>query len=152
MKRWILPTVFVWTLVGAVAFAALTERPEAPVRVVVGKGQIAWQPNFEAALQAAREQNKPVLLVFGSKNCTYCKKMDKTTWRDARVEAQTRGLIPVKVDGDVRTDLLQAYGVQSFPEEFLIRGDGRPFARFGGYGKPDEVAQFLQVSRAKWKS
>ncbi len=151
MKRWILPTLFVWTLVGAVAFAALSGRPEAPVRVQVAKGQIAWQTGFESALRAAREQHKPVLVVFESKNCTYCKKMDVTTWRDARVQAQTRGLIPVKVDGDARTDLLGSYGVQAFPDQFLINANGQPVARFEGYGAPDEFAQFLEQSRAKWK-
>ena len=152
MKRWIWPTFFVWTLLGAVAFAALSERPEVPVKVIVGKGQIAWQPAFEDALRAAREENKPVLVVFESKHCTYCKKMDKTTWRDARVQAQIRGFVPVKVDGDTRTDLLGAYGVQEFPAQLLIRDNGQPFARMDGYGAPDEFAEFLQKSRAKWKS
>lgn len=150
MKRWIVPTLFVWTLAGAVAFAGWSGA-DAPVHVVAGQGKIAWQTSFEEALQVARDENKPALLVFESKNCTYCKEMDKTTWRDARVQAQTRGWVAVKVDGDQRTDLLGAYGIQGFPTAVLVGSDGKPFAGRDGYLAPDEFVAFLEKSRAKWK-
>lgn len=151
MKRWVLGTFFLWSLVGAVALAALSGGQEGPVHVVAGKGQIAWQPGFESAMQTARAERKPALLVFESKNCTYCKEMDKTTWRDARVQAQTRGWVPVRVDGDKRLDLLGAYGIQGFPTAVLVGGDGKPFAGQTGYISPDEFVTFLESSRAKWK-
>ncbi|BCM89963.1 thiol:disulfide interchange protein DsbD [Abditibacteriota bacterium] len=151
MKRWILPTFFVWTLIGAVAIAAWSGHDDDPVKVVEGKSKIAWQPNFEAALLAAREEKKPALVVFESNTCTFCKKMDKTTWRDQRVQNQTRGWVPVKVNGDQRTDLLAAYGVQGFPTAILLGGDGKPFAGREGYIEPGEFVAFLEDSRAKWK-
>jgi len=150
MKRWIVPTVFVWTLAACVGLAAWSGNAGAPVHVVAGKGQIAWQPTFESALQTAQLEKKPALLVFESKDCTYCKEMDKTTWRDARVQAQTRGWVPVRVDGDKRTDLLQQYGVQGFPTAVLVGGDGKPFAGREGYIEPQEFVSFLEKSRAKW--
>jgi len=150
MKRWIWPALFVWTLVGAVAVVAWNE--DAPSAVVPAKGQIAWQSSFEAAMQTAKQEGKPALVVFGTKTCTYCKEMDKTTWRDARVEAQTRGWVPVRVDGDQRLDLLTAYDIHSFPTAVLVGGDGKPFAARDGYVPPDEFASFLEQARAKWKS
>ncbi|RYZ84175.1 MAG: thioredoxin family protein [Proteobacteria bacterium] len=152
MKRKISPAFFVWTLVGAVALVAWNEHDGAPVEVVAAKGEIAWQPGFEAAIQKAREEKKPALIVFESSTCTFCKKMDKTTWRDQRVQDQTRGWIPVKVNGDKRTDLLQAYGVQGFPTAVLVGGDGKPFAGREGYIEPNEFVDFLEKSRTKWKS
>ncbi len=151
MKRWILPTFFVWTLIGAVALAAWSDHDDDPIEVVAGKGKIAWQPNFEAAMLAAREEKKPALVIFESKDCTYCKKMDKTTWRDQRVQDQTRGWVPVKVNGDKRTDLLAAYGVQGFPTAILVGGDGKPFAGREGYIEPTEFVTFLEDNRTKWK-
>ena len=152
MKRWILPTFFVWTLVGAVAVAAWSGREDAPVTVVKGGGKIAWQASFEAAKQAASEENKPVLVVFESNTCTYCKKMDKTTWTDQRVQDQTRGWVPVKVNGDQRRDLAAAYGIQGYPTSVLISADGKPFAGREGYIEPTEFVSFLETSRPKWKS
>ncbi len=152
MKRWVWPTFFVWTLIGTVAVAALSGREEAPVQVMAGQGQINWQPSFEAALQTARQEQKPALIVFETKSCTFCKKMDKTTWRDARVQGQTRGWVPVRVDGDARLDLLAAYGVRGFPTAILVGGDGKPFAGREGFIAPDEFVSFLESSRAKWKS
>ena len=144
--------MFVWTLAGVVALAAWSGGEGAPVHVVEGKGKIAWQPSFEVALQTAREQKKPALLVFESENCAYCKKMDKTTWRDARVQEQTRGWVPVRVDGDKRLDLLAQYGVHGFPSAVLVSGDGKPFAGREGYVEPQEFVAFLEQSRTQWKS
>ncbi len=78
--------------------------------------------------------------------------MDKTTWRDARVQSQTRGWVPVRVDGDARLDLLAAYGVRAFPTAILVGGDGKPFAAREGFIAPDEFVSFLESSRGKWKS
>ncbi len=152
MKRWIVPTFFVWTLAGVVGLAAWSGGESVPVDVVAGKGKIAWQPTFESALQTAREQKKPALVVFESKDCTYCEKMNKTTWRDARVQEQTRGWIPVKVSAEQRGDLLEQYGVRGFPTAVLVGGDGKPFAGREGYIEPQEFMTFLEKGRAKWKS
>ncbi len=150
MKRWIVPTVFVWTLAGCVGLAAWSGGGATPVHVEPSKNQIAWQASFETALRTAKQQKKPAMIVFESEDCTYCKKMDKTTWRDARVTAQTRGWVPVRVNGLKRTDLLEQYGVQGFPTAVLVGGDGKPFAGREGYIAPGEFASFLEKSRTKW--
>jgi len=152
MKRWIWPVVFLWTLVGAVSVVALNGNAEAPTKVVPSKEPIAWQTSFESALQTAKQEHKPALVVFESKNCTFCEQMNKTTWRDARVQAQTRGWVPVRVDGDARLDLLSAYGVNAFPTAVLVGGDGKPFAGKEGFVPPEEFVSFLESSRSKWKS
>lgn len=40
-----------------------------------------WQDNYEKAVSKAKDQNKPIVLVFaGSDWCTPCIKLDKTIW------------------------------------------------------------------------
>lgn len=103
-------------------------------------------------MKTAREENKPAMIVFESKTCTICKQMDKTTWKDKRVQEQTRGWIPVKVKAEQRLDLLGAYGVQGFPTTVLVGGNGHPFGGREGYLGPTDLVSFLENSRSKWKS
>ena len=40
-------------------------------------GEIAWQYDYESALQEARREKKPLILKFTADWCVYCRKMDK---------------------------------------------------------------------------
>lgn len=42
----------------------------------------AWQPSYAAAVAGAKEQHKPILMVFaGSDWCAPCLKLDATIWK-----------------------------------------------------------------------
>ena len=68
--------------------------------------EVRWRPDYAAARKEAAATGKPMLLDFGSENCSWCRKLDSTTFRDRSViELLNDRFIPVKVDGLYRQRL-----------------------------------------------
>ncbi len=94
------------------------ELPESP---------IAWQHDLDAALTAAKTQQRPVLLVFGASWCPPCKKMKREVWPDPQVaELVESNFVPLYVDVDDRSqvDVSTRYGVSSIPAVFVLDSEG----------------------------
>src|SRR5665647_2779190 len=71
---------------------------------------VDWYPWGEEALQAARAQNKPILLSVGYSACHWCHVMAHESFEDAEVAAlMNRHFINIKVDREERPDLDQIY-------------------------------------------
>jgi thioredoxin-related protein len=46
---------------------------------------IHWAKDFDSGIKMAQKEKKPVLFVFSSHQCKYCKILEKTTFTDKRV-------------------------------------------------------------------
>jgi uncharacterized protein YyaL (SSP411 family) len=107
---------------------------------------VDWWPWGEAALQAAREQDKPLLVSIGYSSCHWCHVMAHESFEDDYIAGlMNRHFICIKVDREERPDLDQIYmeAVQmlnqhgGWPLNVFCLPDGRPF--FGGtYFPPEE--------------
>src|SRR5436305_2485828 len=112
---------------------------------------IRWHEWGEAALAAAQQQNKPVLLDIGAVWCHWCHVMDRESYENPEVAQIIDGrFIPVKVDRDERPDVDARYlaavsaisGQGGWPLTAFLTPDGKPF--YGGtyfppvehYGRP----------------
>src|SRR4051812_46092581 len=63
--------------------------------------EIQWRHDYAAALKEAQDKNLPLVIDFGTVNCYWCKKLDESTFRDARiVRALNDRFVPLKVDGE----------------------------------------------------
>ena len=51
----------------------------------VGAQEVQWRYDYIKARQEAKEKNRPVFVDFGTVNCTWCRKLDTTTFRDPSV-------------------------------------------------------------------
>jgi len=49
----------------------------------------------------------------------------------------------VKVDGDERFDLMERFGVSSFPTMILLSPQGEKLRRTSGYVNVDDITSFL---------
>jgi len=117
---------------------------------------VAWQPWDDAALAAAREQSKPILLSIGYSACHWCHVMAHESFEDADVAAvMNRHFVNIKVDREERPDLDQIYQsahqmltgrAGGWPLTLFLTPDGTPFfggtyfpktARYGLGGFPD---------------
>jgi len=130
---------------------------------------VDWYAWGEAALQAARAQDKPILLSIGYSACHWCHVMAHESFEDTEVAAvMNRHFINIKVDREERPDLDQIYQLAhqmisqrsgGWPLTMFLTPEQQPF--FGGtyfpktsrYGLPGfsdlllRVAQFYRAER-----
>jgi uncharacterized protein YyaL (SSP411 family) len=130
---------------------------------------VDWHAWGEEALQAARAQDKPILLSIGYSACHWCHVMAHESFEDAEVAAlMNRHFINIKVDREERPDLDQIYQLAhqmisqrsgGWPLTMFLTPEQEPF--FGGtyfpktprYGLPGfadlllRVAQFYRSER-----
>ncbi len=119
---------------------------------------VAWQPWGAAALRAAREAGKPILLSVGYAACHWCHVMAHESFEDPATAALMNDLyVCIKVDREERPDIdhlymaaLHALGEQGgWPLTMFLTPDGEPF--WGGTYFPPEPRwgrpSFRQVLR-----
>ena len=108
---------------------------------------VAWQPWGPAALQAARDADKPILLSVGYAACHWCHVMAHESFEDADTAAEMNaGFINIKVDREERPDIDAIYqsalaltGQQGgWPLTMFLTPDGEPF--WGGTYFPPHAA------------
>lgn len=110
---------------------------------------VRWRPDYNAARRESAATGKPLLLDFGSEGCTWCRKMDATTFRDrAVVDYVNEKFIPVKIDGERDQRLAESVGVQAFPTLAVVSADGKIQARQEGYTEAAKLMNILRQTSA----
>ncbi len=133
---------------------------------------VDWQPWDEAALAAARAQDKPILLSIGYAACHWCHVMAHESFENPAIAAQMNAqFVNIKVDREERPDLDQIYQHAlallgqhgGWPLTMFLTPAGEPFwggtyfppeSRYGRPGLPevlDEVSRIWQSERTKVK-
>ena len=132
---------------------------------------VDWYAWGEEALQAARAQDKPILLSIGYSSCHWCHVMAHESFEDAEVAAlMNQNFINIKVDREERPDLDQIYQLThqmmsqrsgGWPLTMFLTPAQEPFfggtyfpktPRYGLPGFPDlllRVAQFYRSESAE---
>ncbi|HPE77676.1 MAG TPA: cytochrome c biogenesis protein CcdA [Draconibacterium sp.] len=96
--------------------------------------------DFEQGLACAKEQNKPLFVVFKGHACSNCKKMENTVWEDAEVmKMLSEKYVVVGLYTDDRTKLTEE-------EIFISKVDGEEKDNLG------EKNLDLQISKYKTNS
>jgi len=106
--------------------------------------QITWM-GYEEGLATGRAMKKKVFINFYADWCTWCKKLDKETFRDrAVVDYLNRHFVAIKVDTDRRQDLAAAYGIQGLPTLWFVTGQEEKISALASFVPADT---FLDVLR-----
>jgi hypothetical protein len=107
---------------------------------------VEWYPWGEAALDRAREEDKPIFLSIGYASCHWCHVMAHESFEDPATAADlAKWFVSVKVDREERPDLDAVYmaatqaltGSGGWPMSVFCTPDGRPFYA-GTYFPPEE--------------
>ncbi len=118
------------------------------------RNPVNWYPWGEAALEKARQEDKPVLVSIGYAACHWCHVMERESFEDETTAAlMNTHFINIKIDREERPDLDHIYmdavqamtGSGGWPLNVFLTPQGKPF--YGGTYFPPERA----YNRASWK-
>lgn len=170
--------MFIWALIGAVAYTSYSSRLETPAKTTgpepqtaadpfasleaskaaamanpkpVSTTEIAWEESFEAAMQRARVEKKPIMIDFYTDWCGVCKQMDKDVFPQKSVIAETSNWVTVKINAEKRPDVAAAYGVTGYPTFVFAHGSGKPMGILPGYAPASEFISIMRKAHTKWK-
>ena len=114
--------------------------------------------SFEAALKKAATEKKLVMVDFFTTWCGPCKQLDKTTWKDPKVQAWLdKHTIALKIDAEKQAALARKYKVRAFPTMTFINPDGSTVGSIVGYRSAkdfisvasDRIAGITELSVAR---
>lgn len=103
-----------------------------------GGRPIVWQTDFQAGLDAAKAEGKPVMVDFYADWCHWCDKLDEETYTDAEVQALAESFISVKVDADKEQALARQYDASGLPTIVFLSADGAEIHRVRGFRSASE--------------
>lgn len=104
-----------------------------------------WLHDYAAARQEAREKGRPLVLDFGTANCTWCRKLEATTFRDPHInKLLTDRFVAVKIDAEREAQLTRALGINSFPTLVFAAPDGKILGTHAGYVDVQRFHQQLE--------
>ncbi|MCU1334556.1 MAG: spermatosis-associated protein 20-like, partial [Bryobacterales bacterium] len=126
---------------------------------------VDWYPWGQAALDKARQEDKPIFLSVGYSTCHWCHVMERESFENEGVaKVLNEHFVPVKVDREERPDLDRVYmlfvqastGSGGWPMSVWLTPEGKPF--FGGtyfppdarYGRPGFTTILQSLARA-WR-
>lgn len=116
----------------------------------------------EEAWDAAVAHKRPLLVMFTSNNCAFCKKMVKETYSHPGVKRILHGRTEtVMAHSDDYAALIAKLGIRGYPSSLLISPEGEVLDFIEGYVEPKAFAQRVapllaepaqRVGRAETKS
>jgi len=107
---------------------------------------VKWSEDYEGSLNAARQNNKLLLVDFGAEWCVFCRKMDQTTFIEPDVVSRLNAdFIPVKLDASSKAakTLAGKFSIQGLPTILVLDKDGKLKRRITGFVAPDRFLQLI---------
>lgn len=113
-----------------------------------------WE-SFDAGMNKAKVQNKTILVDIYTDWCSWCKKMDASTYTDAKVKdylkknytiikLNAEGSTPITYKGKKMSpaEFAQGMGVTGYPATLFMKSNGDGITLVPGYA---EAPQFLNI-------
>jgi len=135
------PLALLFTLVLATTVFAADDAPTAK--------PITFHPTADAALTIAKAEKKVTAIYFTASWCTWCRKMQVSTFPDAAVTAVAPKFVWAKVDVDQEPATAAKYGVRALPHLVLLNVGGEVVASKPGYQTAAALSKFLAESAEK---
>jgi thiol:disulfide interchange protein DsbD len=110
-----------------------------------------WEHDLLGARERARAASSPLLVDFGASWCQACGELERHTFSDPRVIAESQRFVKVKVDLSPGRDIasekewLKTYGARGLPLVVLHGSDGRELARITEFVEADKMLELLRA-------
>jgi thiol:disulfide interchange protein len=93
---------------------------------------IKWHSSLPAAQAEAKKTKRPILVYFSTTWCGPCKEMKRTTFKDAKVVAESRKWTMVQIDAEKQEKVAAKYKVDGYPTTIILKPNGAGVARAEG--------------------
>lgn len=104
-----------------------------------------WHRDLQKAHVLAKQENKPILIVFGAEWCKFCKKLEQDTFSDRKMQqfVQTN-FIPVYLDLDEEAKIGKILEVKSLPCTVVLSPNADLLGKVVGYKDIPSMESQLQ--------
>src|SRR6266545_57747 len=158
MRRPVARTLVLFPLVTASALWLVQPAAAQPGRPAAAPAAppLVWRTDYNTARKEAQEKGLPLVVVIGTDDCFYCRKLEAGPLKDAGItNLLATGFIPLKLDATRAPDLAKALKVQLYPTTVLAGPDGKIYAFIEGYLEADRLGEQLKrtataVATADW--
>ena len=156
MRRCVTPSLVLLPLVTVAALMPALPATAQPPRPLPAQAAVVWRTDYNSARREAAEKGLPLLLVVGSDDCFYCRKLEGGPLKDPAITGLlASGFIPLKVDATRTPEVAKALKVQLYPTMVLAGPDGKIHAFIEGYIESDRLMEQLKrtataVTTADW--
>jgi thioredoxin-related protein len=100
---------------------------------------IVWRTDYATARKEAEQKQLPLLVVVGTSDCFYCRKLEGVTFTDPKMAKLIREeFIPLKIDATRNPEFAKALNVTIYPTSVLAATDGKIIGFLQGYLPPDQ--------------
>lgn len=106
---------------------------------------VEWRRDYAAARDEATKTGRPLLFVFETDSCVFCRKLDAVTLRDSKiVRILNDEFVPVKLDGRTERKLVNALKVEGYPTLVVATAAGKVVGRNDGFADAGEMISLLE--------
>ncbi len=114
---------------------------------------ISWRTDYATARKEADAKKLPLLVVIGSQDCVYCRKLESVTFADPDIAALINAkMIPLKIDATKDPEFARAMKVTVYPTSAIAGPDGKIYGFLAGYLPPDQFAENTKKALATMPS
>ena len=158
-SRWLLAAAILCTVCIPLAGCIETVGPDGasmtPMTVldpsmVTQRGAITFVKGWELGRKVATERNQPALVFFTAHWCTYCRKMEGTTFTDPAVAQLATQFVCVLVDADEEPAVCQRLQLSGYPTLEIISPAGTSLGRLTGWQGAPALSQSLQAALQRY--
>ncbi len=110
----------------------------------------AWYTDYEAALQAALRERKPVFLQFDREGCQGCARLYTTTYQEPEVLDELYAwFIPLKQHIIRNRKVRATYAAVWTPSMYFLDARGKAYHSVAGYLPPEDFRMVLRLGSAQ---
>lgn len=111
---------------------------------VAADPSVVWRTDYPSARKEAEEKNLPLLVVVGTDQCVYCRKLEATTFADKPTLALLANkAVLLKLDANKEAEFARAMRVTIYPTTILAGKDGKVYAYLSGYVGPEAFREHV---------